>query len=91
MDVNTVLTLVSFTAGFIVFLGSLVWWLSTQFAGVRKLCYEIKDQVLDKLDYHEKHDDERFNSLSKDIWEIRVRNASLDGRHIPKQSNGVNP
>lgn len=41
---------------------------------------------MDKLDYHEKHDDSRFNDLKQDIysvtndvWALRVRNAAREG------------
>lgn len=68
---------------------SLAWWLSGQFTGIRNLLYsqveKLNTTFTEKLDYHEKHDDQRFNSISKDIgavrddvWEIRVRNASND-------------
>lgn len=68
-------TLVS-VAGTLVFtiltaVWSLAWWLARQFAAV-------KDAILEKLEYHERHDDIRFDALTKDLWEIRVRNASVD-------------
>jgi len=72
---------------------SLAWWLSGQFTGIRNLLYtqidKLNNTFAEKLDYHEKHDDQRFNSISKDIgsvrddvWEIRVRNAANDNVKI---------
>lgn len=29
-----------------------------------------------KLDYHEKHDDTRFDDIKRDIWEVKLRQAS---------------
>lgn len=68
---------------------ALGWWLSGQFSEHRKFTYsivkEMKDEVLKKLEYHEQHDDtrfdqmhDRFGRLRNDIWEIRLRNAAKD-------------
>ena len=66
---------------------SLAWWLSGQFSAIRHLVYDRVDKtsqsILDKIEYHEQHDDKRFASITNDLWEIRVRNASKDGRPIP--------
>lgn len=74
-------TLVS-VAGTLVFtiltaVWSLAWWLARQFA-------LVKDAILEKLEYHERHDDIRFDALTKDLWEIRVRNASVDNANRGK-------
>lgn len=62
---------------------ALAWWLSGQFSEVRALVYQqmssVKTNILDKLEYHEKHDDARFADLRNDLWDIRVRNAAKDG------------
>lgn len=62
---------------------SLTWWLSGQFSTIRSLIYErlgvVERTILEKLEYHEKHDDMRFNGIQNDIWDIRVRNAAKDG------------
>lgn len=74
-------TLVS-VAGTLVFtiltaVWSLAWWLARQFS-------LVKDAILEKLEYHERHDDIRFDALTKDLWEIRVRNASVDNMNRGK-------
>jgi hypothetical protein len=59
---------------------ALAWWLSGQFSEVRSLVYQqmvrVETNILNKLEYHEKHDDSRFDDLRKDIWDVRVRLAS---------------
>jgi hypothetical protein len=62
--------------------GSLTWWLSGQFRSTRDLVYTQIQQVLEKLEYHEKHDDSRFLGIRNDIWEIRLRNATIDGKQL---------
>lgn len=59
---------------------SLAWWFARQFSNIAKAITETKDAILAKLEYHEKHDDQRFAEVRKDIWEIRLRNAAIDGR-----------
>lgn len=58
-------------------------WINRQFSNVRNLVYSSTEKlqlnILSKLEYHEKHDDQRFASLERNIWEIRVRNAAIDG------------
>lgn len=58
----------------------LAWWLSGQFSTIRHLVYEqinkTEAAILNKLEYHEKHDDSRFDDLKRDIWEMKLRAAS---------------
>lgn len=62
---------------------ALAWWLSGQFSEIRHLVYEqmsrVEQSILNKLEYHEKHDDSRFIDIRNDLWDIRVRNAARDG------------
>lgn len=62
---------------------ALAWWLSGQFSEIRSLVYQqmarVEQNILSKLEYHEKHDDTRFNGIRNDLWDIRVRNAAKDG------------
>lgn len=60
----------------------LTTWLSNQFSSSRNMMDEIKKDLLQKLEYHERHDDRRFSEIRDDVWELRVRNAALDGRAI---------
>lgn len=62
---------------------SLAWWFSHQFTKISGLIHNKTEQLqtffLDKLEYHERHDDNRFNLMLNQIWEIRLRNATKDG------------
>lgn len=66
-------------------------WLHKQFSSVRGLMFDKLDlmegSILSKLEYHEKHDDQRFTDMAKrfedvnkNLWTIRLRNATLDAR-----------
>lgn len=61
----------------------LSWWLSKQFSIVRQLVYtsteKLQQVFLNKLEYHERHDDQRFQEVHNDLWTIRIRNAAKDG------------
>jgi hypothetical protein len=54
-------------------------YLSKQFNSIKSLIYDKHEQlktfVVNKLDYHEKHDDVRFNGIQNDLWELRLSNA----------------
>jgi hypothetical protein len=58
----------------------LAWWLSGQFSSLRQMVYELVHKsemvIIAKLEYHEKHDDTRFDDIKRDIWEIKLRQAS---------------
>jgi len=38
--------------------------------------HKTESAIMNKLEYHEKHDDTRFDDLKRDIWEIKLRQAS---------------
>ena len=63
-------------------ISALTWWLSGQFNAVRNLVFTRVEStgkaILDKLEYHERHDDERFNNITKDLAAIQIRNAAKD-------------
>jgi len=63
-------------------IASLTWWLSGQFAAIRTMVHErvglTERALVDKIEYHEKHDDKRFEQMRADISEIRIRNAAKD-------------
>jgi hypothetical protein len=62
----------------------LAWWLSGQFNQVRALVYEqisrVERNILEKLEYHERHDDARFEDMNKDLWDVKIRLASKNIR-----------
>lgn len=72
----------------------LAWWLSGQFSSMRHLVYELisstEKTIVSKLEYHEKHDDSRFDDIKRDIWEIKLRAASnATNIHKLEQGNGT--
>ena len=64
-------------------------WLSKQFASLRELIYHKVDQLennfIQKLEYHERHDDARFADIHNSIWEIKLRNAAAQGILLEKE------
>lgn len=92
---------------FLVFMGTVlgaVWghslWLSKQFNSLRELIYRqtktLEDNFFSKLEYHERHDDSRFSDLRNELWELRLRNAEIQGTllenvkktkgHLPRET-----
>lgn len=74
--------------------GTIVWFVSNQFSiSTEKMHSAVNDlskAIVSKLEYHEKHDDERFAEIGKTvdnrvkevsdrIWNIELRNAAKDG------------
>lgn len=57
-------------------------WLTGKFSTLKGQFYDKMDKsmgmILDKLEYHERHDDQRFAALFKDLSDLRVRNATAD-------------
>lgn len=78
---------------------SAVWghalWLSNRFAGISKemdIRFErIFGAINEKLEYHERHDDKRFNDITNGLWEIRLQNALQTGRVSIKKTEGLEP
>jgi hypothetical protein len=58
----------------------LAWWLSGRFDVLTKLIYESINKteaaIMNKLEYHERHDDARFDDLKRDLWDVKLRQAS---------------
>lgn len=80
MDFSAVIALAALIA---TILGA-VWtqgiWISKQFAVLKDFVNTKVDIVMDKLEYHEKHDDSRFNDISNRIWTLRLENAQDKGK-----------
>lgn len=81
------LTALGMLSSFVVFIVTMSawasWWMGKQFTSLRQLFYELIEKteasLIKKLEYHERHDDNRFDQLRNDLWEIRLRNAIKDG------------
>jgi hypothetical protein len=100
MDWNIAAQIVSIIAA----VGGLTWFFSRQLNILSEKFFVRLDTSLDKiilkLEYHEKHDDQRFmemrdhsnqrfGEIKDDIWQIRLRNASKDG-YIPRPESYSN-
>lgn len=47
----------------------------------------LEKNIIQKLEYHERHDDERFGAIDRAVWDIRIRNAARDGLTFLKDSD----
>lgn len=56
---------------------SLALWITRQFSIHRDLVYKKFDQLLERLESHEKHDNSRFQDVNNHLWELRLDNANL--------------
>lgn len=80
---NTIIVAV----GLFLSIGAGIWgqalWLSKQFSMVRELVHievdKLERGISQKMEYHERHDDDRFGRIRDDLWEIRVSNAAKQG------------
>ena len=55
-------------------------WLSKKFKEIFDKIDNVKETVLTKLDYHERHDDKRFSEVNNNIWELRLRQVVVENR-----------
>lgn len=84
--------------GFLSVIVGVVWghslWLQKQFDSLKELIYAkvntLEDNLMSKLEYHEKHDDKRFLDLYNRLWEMRLRNAAIDGMILDKSNENKN-
>lgn len=104
-DLQPLITFAMGVAGFLITAG---WvsasWLNRKFADTNILIdtklEKLEMAIVGKMDYHERHDDERFkeirttaegryNEIKNDVWAIRVRNATLDNVVLPNKHNDL--
>lgn len=57
---------------------SLAWWLGGHFEKIRKEIMALGKELIEKLEYHERHDDVRFSQVQEALTDIRIRNAASD-------------
>jgi len=50
-----------------------VWVLSGRFNTIDRSIFQTQQKILDKLEYHERHDDQRFGEVQNDLWMLRTR------------------
>ena len=86
--------LVGLASSTLIIIISAVWgfsiWIGKKFDSTKDFFSEkiekLETNIIKKLEYHERHDDERFADIKNDVWDIRVRNAARDGL-TPLRSN----
>lgn len=59
---------------------SVTWFVSRQFAEVRKMFYRV-------ISLHNREDDDRFEAIRDDIHQIHIRNAVKDGEVPPSKKS----
>lgn len=88
MHLDQIQQIVSIIAALLVFIGSiwgLAWFLSGKLSRIYDKIDTVKEAILDKLEYHERHDDARFQIIGNDLLTIKVRNAAKDNRLVALQ------
>lgn len=69
-------TMVTAMAAAVASVASITWFMSTQFSKIRNLIYErimlAERELLEKIEYHERHDDQRFSEIKNDLWTIKL-------------------
>ena len=58
----------------------LAWFISEQFRRNRQTFYKV-------MSVHNKEDDDRFESINNQIWQLRLRNARKDGEEPPEYNS----
>ena len=47
-------------------------WFASQFSKFYDRMEKMESNILEKLEYHEKHDDQRFAAVDNRLWEIKM-------------------
>lgn len=75
--------IVGLIVGFIFSILGLARWFFTQFASLKTFIQDQNEKIMDKLEYHERHDDQRFGEVANQftgirnsIWEVKVQQAA---------------
>lgn len=83
-------TVAAFIGIYLTILGS-VWGLGRYFDGRFTKVFEkidtVRDQIMNKLEYHERHDDKRFSEIREDLWETRLRMAIKPDAKRPRKND----
>lgn len=61
-------------------------WFSNQFLKIYERMDKLETNVLTKLEYHEKHDDERFSQITTQMWEMRLASALNKNETLKKEN-----
>lgn len=67
---------------------SLSWWLSRQFSATNSLIdaklEKLQTILVGKMEYHERHDDQRFSDLRNEIFTLQLKEAAREGLRASK-------
>lgn len=78
--------LVAFETTVIAGIWGFAWFLSKKFSSIYNKIQETLDTMIEKLEYHEQHDDKRFNQITDGLWALRLENA-LSGKKFEKKED----
>lgn len=76
MDYNLVVGLLGIAGSIIAASWFQGIWISRQFSVIKDFINDKVDDVLNKLQYHERHDDKRFDDITNRIWMMKLENAT---------------
>ena len=69
-------------------------WLSNRFSSISqemdKRFEKLLTTLLGKIEYHERHDDQRFGEINNGLWEVRLQNALRGRGSQSKKTTGIN-
>lgn len=81
MDLSVIISAIGLFLAIFGSVWSLAWWLSGQFLTTRNIIYsqveKLQNSFIGKLEYHERHDDQRFAAIMNDLSDLKIRNASI--------------
>lgn len=60
-----------------------IFTVTAKMNSINKEIFKASEKILNKLDYHEQHDDQRFGNINNQLMELRIINAKY-GRNGPK-------
>lgn len=66
----------------------LALWINKQNSALKTLIYMKFDEMLGRLESHEKHDNVRFQDMGNHLWELRLDNEKKFQRRNFDQENG---
>jgi hypothetical protein len=86
-QIETIIVLLCAMGSLVVATGTLVWFMADQFKKNRaefwKGITSLHNTMTARLDDHDKKDDRRFDRMTDELWDIKLRNARKDGDPLP--------
>lgn len=87
------LTIIGYISGAVISVGvtvaSMSWWLSRQFSNTNNLIdaklEKLQTILVGKMEYHERHDDQRFSDLRNEIFTLQLKEAAREGLRVKNE------